>query len=112
ILNHKYREGVEFVNSLNSSDFSKPYQKNLFVNNFKALDCKDNRVKDSLYTSTIRQINDYLLLNKDEVALFDLFMFKSKIQDTLETKREIDSLKYLNIYDSVFLNNLIKSIYQ
>lgn len=111
-LNHEYKKGLEFVYSLDSCDFDKPYQKTMFTNHFKAIDCRDNRVKDSLYYSTIREINDYLRSNKDEAALFYLFVIKSKIQDRLTIKREIDSLKSINIYDSSFLDNIIKSIYE
>lgn len=111
-LNHEYKKGLEFVHSLDSRDFYKPYQKTMFINHFKAIDCRDNRVKDSLYYSTTREIDDYLRSNNDEAALFDLFVIKSKIQDRLTIKREIDSLKSANIYDSLFLDNIITSIYE
>ncbi len=97
----KFKEGSDFIDSLQSSDFEYPYKKKLIHNNFIALNFtsnRDTRSGDSIFRKMSidleNYINDNNLKSKElHEAYIDLFSLKEKFLDSITINREVDSLK-------------------
>ncbi|HJV77723.1 MAG TPA: hypothetical protein VJ602_05010 [Paludibacter sp.] len=114
MLSKKYEAGDKYVDSLFEKDFSRPYQKILYRNSFRALLLeKQNDIagRDSCYNEIIIEIRKYIKknpLNKDAIA--DLFYTKINFEDRETVINEIDLLKSKKSYDKDFLEALKETI--
>lgn len=97
----KYKEGVEFVDSLPDDGFEYSYKKSLCHDNFIAMEFqsnKDTNNRDSVYRGMAARLEKYINSKKlsstefDETFL-DLYTIKENFMDAIEINREIDSLK-------------------
>ena len=100
----KFKSGSEFVDSLTETDFVFPYKKQLYHDNFIALNYqadKDTSKRNLIYQQMVSNLTRYINENKSnpnelEDAFLDLYTIKRIFVDSLTINREIDSLK--NIY--------------
>ena len=96
----KFKEGADFVDSLKSSDFVYPYKRNLYHDNFIALDfalIKDSIRRDSVFREMANRLENYINENKLESkefqeAYLDLFSIKENFLDSTIINQEVDSL--------------------
>lgn len=112
-LNKDYKGGIDYIKSLDSSKFYKPYQKKMFLNNFQVLTLKekgDEESIDSLNREIILEIESYLIKNVDKEALFDLFKIKSKIQSQDSILNDLNLIRRTNEYDHNFLDAIYETV--
>ncbi|MDR1198826.1 MAG: hypothetical protein LBK94_07430 [Prevotellaceae bacterium] len=110
-LLNEYSAGIEYIKTLNTADFDKEYQKNMYLKSFEAMywEAQGDTVKsNNLYIEIIANIKSYLNNNADQEALVDLFSIKSKIETKSEILKEIELLKETGKYDNDFLNALVE----
>ncbi len=111
ILLKEYSEGIEYVKTLNNSDFQKEYQKNMYLKSFEAMICEsqgDTIRRNKLYQEIVSEIQSYLNKTSNQETLIDFFTIKSKIETKAEIIKEIELLKATSKYDIEFLNILIE----
>jgi hypothetical protein len=113
ILLKEYSEGIEYIKSLNSTDFNMSYQKNMYLKSFEAMQSKfkgDTATSNKLYKEIVVEIQSYLNNDDNQEILFDLFSFKSKIETNEQIIQEIELLRKTGKYDNDFLNRLIATM--
>lgn len=113
LLTVEYEKGIIYVESLDENKFLKPYHKKMYLNNFKALKCKENNdtiCKNAHYNEIANEIYSYLQNNTDFETLFDLYIIKSKIEKKERLFHELDSIKKTDIYDNDLLDALCNSL--
>jgi hypothetical protein len=111
ILLKEYSEGIEYVKTLNNSDFKREYQKNMYIKSFEAMICEvqgDTLGQNKLYQEIVSEIQSYLDKTSNQETLIDFFTIKSKIETKAEILKEIELLKATGKYDIEFLNILIE----
>jgi len=111
MLLNEYSAGIEYVKTLNSTDFHNKYQKNMYLKSFEAMLCEaqgDTIKSNNLYREIISEIQLYLDKTTSKEALADLFVIKSKIETKAEILKEIELLKTKGKYDNDFLNAVAK----
>ena len=113
VLLKDYEKGLKFVNSLDSADFSKPYQKKLYLFIFKAFDyetqCDTLKSKTS-YEEVVKEVERYILKNpSDKEVLFELFLNKVKVIGKEKVIKEIDSI-YVTKFDPHILAAIKETI--
>jgi hypothetical protein len=109
VLLNEYSAGIEYVKTLNTADFHKEYQKNMYLKSFEAMLCEaqgDTVERNNFYIEIIAEIQSYLDKTANQETLADLFAVKSKIETKAEILKEIELLKTTGKYDSDFLNAL------
>lgn len=109
ILLKKYSEGMEYIKSLNAADFNKPYQKNMYFKNFEALQCEvqgDTVKRNNLYMEIIDEIQSCLKNDINQEILFDLFLFKNKVETHEQILQEIELLRKTGKYENDFIDAL------
>jgi hypothetical protein len=97
----KFKEGSEFIDSLQTSDFTYPYKKKLNHDNLIALNFVSNRdtiSRDKVFREMAddleRYINSDNLKSKEfQEAFSDLYSLKENFIDSTVLNRLIDSLK-------------------
>jgi hypothetical protein len=114
ILLKAYDRGYKFVDSLDLERFDKPYKKNLYLRNFKAMKLDssgDLANRDKEYFGMINDINEYIKKHpQDKEAIADLFFIKEKVENKAKILEEIRIMQRQNkIGDSLFYESL-KSI--
>ena len=110
----KFKEGSDFVDSLQSSDFAYPYKKELNHDNFIALNFasnKDTISRDKIFKKMAvdleKYITDNTLKSKEfQEAYIDLYSLKGNFTNSTEVNREIDSLKIRHPNDAKFFDFL------
>ena len=109
-----YQTAYKFVESLDKSDFTKPYRKNMQSNLFKALeyenksDLKNHKLYLQKATTEIeRYINEQKTI--DQEAYYDLFLLKSKILSKSELDADIILLEKQYPADKDFFELLKES---
>jgi hypothetical protein len=108
----KYAEVIEYIKTLNSTSFNKPYQKDMYLEYFKAMQCAargDTINSIRLYTEAAARVQLYLTKYHDREVLMDLYVIKSKYEKHDKLIQEIDSLKITGMYDHDFLDALIST---
>lgn len=94
----EYNKAYEFINSLEEKDFSKPYEKKMQYNFFKALDCEAKSQDDDkkkYFGIAIMEIQNFINDQKsiDQIAYYDLFLVKSKVLNEKQFNDELTNLK-------------------
>ncbi len=97
----KFNEGAEFVDSLQTSDFTYTYKKKLTQDNFLALNFasnKDTNSRDVRYRIMATDLESHinsnnLKSNEFQEAVIDLHTLTDNLNDSALFKRQIDSLK-------------------
>lgn len=97
----KFKQGADFIDSLQSSDFEYPYKKKLIHDNFNALSfasSKDTMSRNNIFQKMIIDLEKYInsnsLKSKElQEAYTDLFSLKEKFLDSITINRQVDSLK-------------------
>jgi hypothetical protein len=97
----KFKEGSDFIDSLQVSDFTYPYQKNLNHDNFIALHFasnKDTINRDKVYKKMAAYLDNYITNNnlkskEFQEAFNDLNALPGNFIDSISLTRQIDSLK-------------------
>lgn len=110
----EYNKAYEFIDSLAEKDFSKPYEKRMQYNYFKALDCESklqNEDKKIYFDKAIAEIQNFIDNQKsfDQEAYYNLFLVKSKILSPEQINKEIDNLKIKYPNDKDFFEALKES---
>jgi hypothetical protein len=108
----KFKEGAEYVDSLQPSDFAYPYKKKLNHDNFAALNFaskKDTINRDNTYRTMLTNIENYINSNKlnskeFQEAFADLFVLKQNLAEASEINQQIDSLKVKYPENAKFLD--------
>lgn len=111
LLLKEYSEGIEYVKTIDNSDFQKEYQKNMYLKSFEAMICEiqgDTIRRNRLYQEIVAEIQSYLNKTSNQETLIDFFTIKSKIATKAEILKEIDLLKATSKYDIEFLDILIE----
>lgn len=102
IMQRKYEPGVKFVTTLNNKDFDFTYQRQMIIDYLTGLhygEIDDLNKKDSIFTKSISEIQNYIENQKgetflsDSVPYYDLYFTKSRIYDSVKISKDIDSLK-------------------
>lgn len=108
------KKGHDFVSSLNSKDFDKDYQKDMYLSNFDAIKYEklgDTTKRNLIYSELTTVIEKYLQNNStDKEAYMDLFYTKAKFKEKAEVIKEIDSLYKDKIGDNNFVEALKQTI--
>ena len=97
----KFREGSEFIDSLQASDFTYPYKKTLYHDNFIALNFgskMDTISRDKVYQKMVAYLDSYIKSNslkskEFQEAFTDLNALPGNFIDSMSLNRQIDSLK-------------------
>ena len=111
LLQEKYKEGIEYVESLDEADFDKIYKKNMYLKALEAMECKKKgnlaREKE-LHGEIMREILSYMRKFSDDGkdVVMDLFFIKHKIETDAEIQKDIAELKAAGKYDADFLDAL------
>ena len=101
-MQRKYEPGVKFVTTLNNKDFDFTYQRQMIIDYLTGLhygEIDDLNKKDSIFTKSISEIQNYIENQKgetflsDSVPYYDLYFTKSRIYDSVKISKDIDSLK-------------------
>ncbi|GHU86932.1 hypothetical protein FACS1894153_4590 [Bacteroidia bacterium] len=111
LLLNEYSAGIEYVKTLDTADFHKEYQKNMYLKSFEAMLCEaqgDTVKRNKFYIEIIAEIQSYLDKNANQETLADLFTVKSKIETKAEIIKEIELLKTTGKYNNDFLNALVE----
>jgi hypothetical protein len=107
----EYSAGIEYIKTLNTADFNKEYQKNMYLKSFEAMLCEEQRdtvKRNNLYMEIIIEIQSYLSKTANQETLVDLCLITSKIETKSEILKEIELLKTTGKYDNDFLNALVE----
>lgn len=97
----KFKEGSDFIDSLQVSDFTYPYKKTLNHDNFIALQFasnKDTINRDKVYQKMYAYLDNYITNNnlkskEFQEAFTDLSALPGNSIDSISMTRQIDSLK-------------------
>jgi hypothetical protein len=92
-LLNEYSAGIEYIKTLNTADFNKEYQKNMYLKSFEAMLCEvqgDTAKRNKLYMEIIAEIQFYIDKTAKQETLVDLFAIKSKIETKAEILEEIE----------------------
>lgn len=97
----KYKEGADFIDSLQVSDFTYPYKKTLNYDNFIALNFasnKDTINRDKVYKKMAAYLESYItdnnLKSKEfQEAFIELNRLSEKFVDTTTLNQRLGSLK-------------------
>ena len=108
----KYEQGYKFIDSLHSSDFTFPYKKAMYQDNFSALNFAskgDTISSDKVYSKMAADLEDYILnnvlkSNEFQEAFTELSSFQKISEDSLKLLSLIDSLKTKYPNEEHFLN--------
>lgn len=109
ILLKEYSESIEYIKSLNAADFSRAYQKNMYLKTYEAMQCEvqgDTATGNKLYREIIAEIQSYSDKTSNQEILADLFFIKSKVETSEQIIQEIELLRKTGKYDNDFLNVL------
>jgi len=92
----RYKEGAKFVDSLNASDFSYLYRKQILGDNFRTM-TMDSLSRKELLRQMDRTLTAYINTQKmtkseEENALIELFEIKKRYMSPSSVNTEIDSL--------------------
>lgn len=104
ILQKNYSEGIKLVQSIDSSKFYKPYHKNMYIKEMKAMqyeERKDSVRIQKLYREVAAEIQTYLNRTNDIDALPELYTAKQKFETKEQVFKDID-----NMYDNCYYNDL------
>ena len=111
MLQGKYKEGIEYVESMDEADFDKEYKKNMYLKAFEAMDCRKRgnfaREKE-LYGDIMGEILSYMHKFSDDGndVVMDLFFIKHRIETDAEIQKDIAELRATGMYDAGFLEAL------
>lgn len=110
----EYDNAYQFIDSLEEKDFSKPYEKKMQYNFFKALSYESKSKiadRDLYYNKALLEIQTFLNSQKtiDQEAYYELFMVKSRLLSSEQISDEITILKIKYPADKVFFESLKES---
>ena len=114
-----YKNGYQFIDSLNENDFSAKYKKTMNHNYFLALEYEeksDTANRNKLLNETVANIQNYIRQENmpqgklDEEAYYDLFFVKKKVMSLEKINAEIDLLKKQYPRDEEFFDALKSSM--
>jgi hypothetical protein len=110
----EYNKAYQFIDSLEEKDFSKPYEKKMQYNFFKALDCEaksQDEDKKKYFGIAILEIQNFINHQKliDQKAYYDLFLVKSKVLNEKQFNEELNNLKIKYPNDQDFFEVLKES---
>ena len=108
----KFKEGSDFINSLQESDFTFPYKKSLNQDNFIALNFAsklDTVSRDKVYQKMSAYLDGYIKNNnlksmEFQEAFSDLNALSKNFIDSISLNRLIDSLQIKYPDEEKFLN--------
>ncbi len=108
----RFKEGSAFVDSLQTSDFTYPYKKKLYHDNFVALyfaSNQDTTRSDDIFNKMVVDLEAYIsnnnLKSKEfQEAFIDLNALKEGHMDTWELNGKIDTLKMKYPNETKFLD--------
>lgn len=110
-----YKSGSAFIDSLQITDFNKPYKKKMFSNIFKASQLNfigDSAGSKLIYSNIVSDINQFLQKSSREIldkeAYGSLIFAESKYLTVSEISKQIDTLKMKFPNDSAFMDMLRK----
>ena len=110
-----YEGGLSFVDSLKTTDFSKPYERKMYSNIFRAskLSFKGDSIGSRIvYSQIASDIHLFLKNSKSDIfdkeALSSLFFVESKYLTKSEISKQLDTLKIKFPNDSNFIDMLMK----
>src|SRR5689334_23381861 len=100
VLLKNYKAGYEFIDTLQGTDFDRPYKKNMYYKLMKALEYEnkgDTVNAKSLYSKAINPVNNYIQAKSndgqiDQDAYYDLYFIKAKLISQDQIGNEIDGL--------------------
>ena len=110
----KYEMGCKYLDSLNVTDFSLPYQKTLYMKTFEGLSFEqrdDYTKRNACYKEIVAEIERYLNtnpLNKNAIA--DLFYTKLKYEEKKVVINEINLMQSQKKNDKEFFDALKETI--
>jgi hypothetical protein len=119
IIQEKYLDGVNFMNTLENADFEFPYQKQMYVDYLRGIyygSINDIKKKDSIFTQSVINIQkhidkqNYETIESGKTVFYNLFFTKSRIYDSLIINKEIDSLKKKYPNEGIIIEDLRKVI--
>ena len=110
-LQEKYKEGIEYVENLDETEFDKEYKKNMCLKALEAMECKkkgDLAREKELYGEIMRDILSYMHKSSDDGkdVIMDLYFAKSQIETKAEIQKDIAELRATGKYDAGFLDAL------
>lgn len=109
-----YKEGIQYVSSLDSTAFDKNYIKSMYLNRFKALESEsrsDTIHRNQYYNEGLSAIRLYMNEHpSDKETLCEYYLFKMLFTDRTEVLREVELLKKQEMYENEFLEVLIETI--
>lgn len=116
LLSKKYDEGYEYISSLPLDRFKRSYQKNQYLNTFKALLYEQNNDtinRNACYKAVAVEIEKYLENNpSNKDALVDLFFAKIKFENKDSVLNQINIIEMKNNKDKNFYEALKETIGQ
>lgn len=102
ILLKRYKEGADFIDSLDNKDFTADYKKGMYSSYFKSMEYKiagDTMQRNVVLRASVEEIQDYIdhkVGQKGKInveAYYDLFLVKIRLFDFPQVSHELDSLK-------------------
>ncbi|MEO7306609.1 MAG: hypothetical protein ABIR78_02415 [Ferruginibacter sp.] len=96
----KFTAGINFIDSLSENDLAFPYKKNLFRNNFQALEFaskKDTINRNLVYEKISRELEHYIqthkITNKEFKEIYtEMFIIKDNYLDANQINIDVENL--------------------
>ena len=101
-MQEAYKEGAEFVETLDINDFDFEYRKKMHRNYFLGLyytKINDLKNRDSVFNESIEDIQTYIdkmkytRFSSDTISFYNLYFMKSRIYDQKKIINDINALK-------------------